>query len=233
MRGPIQHISRRRFRLIFKRFQVHVRRWVLCIFVSQFHGHARNRLQCHTAAQKLKWHLWTLVWEGKVYWRFRTPRPPSKVASTQTTNIRIRTGIHLIMSHLTHQNPAIVLICFFFRGQRSGDQDDHQMPQPTHASCFENSYVNTTQQFADVLINGSFSQEPWAHLTVNNLAQWHIKHFLAAFFWFLRVPLETCRNVQETWTMNKYRRNLSRQYELFAYQKRDPGPKTKKENGRH
>ena len=39
------------------------------IHVYLFHGHARTRRQCHTAAQKLRWDHWTLVWEWKDYLR--------------------------------------------------------------------------------------------------------------------------------------------------------------------
>ena len=44
---------------------------VLCISkakpLCQFHGQVVNILQCHTAAQKLKWYFWTLVLEWKDY----------------------------------------------------------------------------------------------------------------------------------------------------------------------
>ena len=203
-----------------------------------------------TAAQKLKWHLWKRFEKGRITcfdtWDtvIEVLEPlvrPARWRQLKPKNIRIHTGIHLMMSHLTHQNPAIVLDWFIFEEIEAvikmvikGRSPHTRHVSRTHRVDLNGlAYVNTRNNLLMSWPTVRFSQEPWAHLTVNNLAQWHIKHLLADYYWFFRVLLETCRNVQETWTMNKYRRNLSRQYELFAYQKGDNGSETKKDKGRH
>ena len=122
-----------------------------CVFsearpLCPFHGHARNRLQCHTAAQKLKWYHWTLVWDRKdcllshsgILWlTSKNPLVPIRPArGDPSRQFKPKTFRNpLIISQLTHQNPAIVPKCFF----TDNDAVINMIikgPQPAHTSCF-------------------------------------------------------------------------------------------------
>ena len=117
-----------------------------------------NRMQCHTAAQKLKWCLCTLVRE----WKDHLLRHWDLVIHVFWTHLSVQQGKTLRVKPKTFNST-----CSFvsFRGQRSGDQDDDQWPQPTHASCFLNASCSFRLAFWGNQVEFPHSSEIRSHRT--------------------------------------------------------------------
>ena len=103
--------------------------------MCQFHGHARNRRQCHTAAQKLKWYDWSSVPRmeglpcGKVLGCCELPAcrarcDPPRQFNPKTVKARRNPVPEPHQTFFTLHNPA----SFFLSSEESRFNDSRHLP---------------------------------------------------------------------------------------------------------
>ena len=66
-------------------------------------------------------------------------------------------------------------VVFVWR-QRSSYQNDHKGKKSDNETCFQNPYIDTKNQLADILTKGNFTHDEWNHL----LCSFNISHFRSA-----------------------------------------------------